>query len=262
MKRLAPAGAALRTPSVVVTIGNILTINVTVVNMTPRRPKVAPVQPYHHGDLKSALRDAARAVIAQKGARAFSLREVARMAGVSHAASYRHYASKEALLADLAERGFRELTERGRAAAAHHPGDPLAQLRAAGEAYVAFGVANPDLLQLMFGGFVPHSGDHPALREAGKVALNVLSSIIAAGQQARAIRTGDLQDLTIAAWALAHGLALLLAGGQVPALSHVSARQLAQRCTSLFESGVAQPSAAAAMANRRTARRGTRHEKR
>jgi AcrR family transcriptional regulator len=222
--------------------------------MMLRRPEVATVQPYHHGDLKSALRAAARAVIAQKGARAFSLREVARMAGVSHAASYRHYASKEALLADLAESGFRELAERTRAAAARHPGDPLAQLRAGGEAYVEFGVANPDLLQLMFGGFVPHSDDYPALREAGKAAFKVLSGIIIAGQHAAAIRTGEREDLTLTAWALVHGLALLLAGGQVPALTRASVRALAQRCAKLLEGGLAQPRVPATKSRGPTAR--------
>jgi AcrR family transcriptional regulator len=216
-------------------------IDVTAVNMTLRKSRRAPVQPYHHGDLKSALRDAARVVIARNGAGAFSLREVARMAGVSHAASYRHYPNKEALLADLAERGFRDLAECTRAAAARYPDDPLMQLRAAGAAYVDFGVANPDLLQLMFGGFVAHTDDHPALRSAGRTAFAVLSDIIVAGQQARVIRSGDRRDFALSAWALVHGLALLVVGGQVSAPTNVSARQLAHRCAGLLVEGLAEP---------------------
>src|SRR5215470_9113015 len=66
-------------------------------------------RPYHHGDLAPTLRQAARAILEEEGLAALSLRSVARRAGVSHAAPYRHYASREALLADVAAEGLEEL---------------------------------------------------------------------------------------------------------------------------------------------------------
>ena len=73
---------------------------------TVRKPR------YHHGDLRQALLEASLALIAEEGFAALSLREVARRAGVTHAAPYRHFVDKEALLGPVAEQGFRALTGR------------------------------------------------------------------------------------------------------------------------------------------------------
>src|SRR5712691_1086570 len=73
--------------------------------MNPREPD----RPYHHGELAPSLREAARAILEEEGLAALSLRSVARRAGVSHAAPYRHYASREALLADVASDGLMQL---------------------------------------------------------------------------------------------------------------------------------------------------------
>src|SRR5256885_14536758 len=94
---------------------------------------------YHHGDLRNALIDVALTQIAVEGARALSLREVARAAGVSHTASYRHFPNKESLLAAIAEQGFVMLGDAVGAAVQAHPDDPLAALQASGVAYVEFG---------------------------------------------------------------------------------------------------------------------------
>src|ERR1700738_4623556 len=107
---------------------------------------------YHHGDLKNALIDAAMAHIARDGARALSLRQVARSAGVSHTASYRHFRSKESLLAAIAEQGFHRLSDMMRVAIQQHSDDPLAMLRASGVAYVEFCVCYPDHPHITFSG--------------------------------------------------------------------------------------------------------------
>ena len=70
-----------------------------------------PARAYHHGDLRNTLREAARAILEEEGLAALSLRAVARRAGVSHAAPYRHYSNHEALLVELAVEGFDELRE-------------------------------------------------------------------------------------------------------------------------------------------------------
>jgi AcrR family transcriptional regulator len=120
---------------------------------------------YHHGDLRNALIGQALAQIASEGARALCLREVARRAGVSHTASYRHFPNKECLLAAIAEQGFAMLSDAMGAALRAHPDDPLAALQASGVAYVEFGVQYPDHLQIMFGGLIANHDDYPALKQ-------------------------------------------------------------------------------------------------
>src|SRR2546430_6260512 len=105
-----------------------------------RQDKVA--KRYHHGDLRRTLIDAALRIVEQVGPGALSLRELARHAGVSHAAPYRHFASREALLAALAAEGFRGLGAE-MAALASDGGDPLARFAALGLAYVRYAVAHP-----------------------------------------------------------------------------------------------------------------------
>ena len=77
-------------------------------------------KPYHHGHLREALLEAAVRLIAEVGPTAFTLREVARRAGVSHNAPYRHFRNREDLIAAVAAQGFRELTRAMTDAAAHH----------------------------------------------------------------------------------------------------------------------------------------------
>src|SRR5690606_17155379 len=108
----------------------------------------------------------AAVLLERTGPAALTLREIARIAGVSHAAAYRHFADKEALLAELAEGGFRELLAQSRAAVAASRGGPIGRLEACGRAYVAFGVRRPHLLQLMFGAAIPDWAVHPGLLAA------------------------------------------------------------------------------------------------
>src|SRR5258706_16100220 len=115
---------------------------------TSKRRKAA----YHHGDLRPALLRAAEDVMGKQGLEALTLRDVARRAGVSHNAPYRHFKDRNALLAALAEDGFRALGK----ALEGKSGSLM------GEAYVRFGLANPARFRLMFGGVVRFSG-HPAL---------------------------------------------------------------------------------------------------
>lgn len=104
---------------------------------------------YHHGDLRRALVDAARAVLREQGPEGCSLREVARRAGVSHAAPYHHFPSREALLGALAEEAFAEM-DRGMAEAqAAAPEEPEAQLVAVGMGYLLYALREPAAFRLM-----------------------------------------------------------------------------------------------------------------
>src|SRR5712692_6190825 len=101
-----------------------------------RKPK--RTKRYHHGDLPRALLDAALRIVEMQGTAALTLRAAARLAGVSQAAPYRHFANKEAILAAVAEDGFRSLMAAMRHAVGAVGDSPLARLRAVGLGYVTF----------------------------------------------------------------------------------------------------------------------------
>ena len=148
---------------------------------------------------------AAGKLLEKEGVEALSLREVARRAGVSHAAPYRHFPEREALLAALAVEGFAWLGEAQRAAA------KAGGLRAMGEAYVAFALARPQRFRLMFGGRIPIA-KHAQLREVATRAHDELAGALAASLPG----APGAMDCSVAAWALVHGLAQLLLGGRIP----------------------------------------------
>lgn len=161
---------------------------------------------YHHGDLEAALILAAGKILEKEGVEALSLREVARRAGVSHNAPYRHFQGREALLAALAADGFAMLGEAQRTAVAS------GGLRAMGEAYVLFALAHPQRFRLMFGGQVPIAR-HARLREVATKTFEGLSGALAA----KLPEAQGAGDSSIAAWALVHGLAQLLLGDRIAA---------------------------------------------
>ena len=182
--------------------------------MKTKTEKPAP-RDYHHGNLKNVLIEAAISQIATHGARALSLRELARSIGVSHASTYRHFPNKESVLATIAEQGFEKLTRAMEAAARPHAGDPLEMLQATGVAYVDFGVSHPHHLQVMFGDLITHHDIYPALVEASKKAYEVLVSVVREGQQSGGVGAQNERLVTLAAWAQVHGLAMLIASGQI-----------------------------------------------
>jgi AcrR family transcriptional regulator len=172
---------------------------------------------YHHGNLKNVLIEAAISQIATQGARALSLRELSRSIGVSHASTYRHFPNKESVLATIAEQGFENLTRAMETAARPHAGDALAMLQATGVAYVEFGVLYPHHLQIMFGDLIPDHESYPTLVESSKKAYEVLVSVVREGQQTGRIRARDARLVALAAWSQVHGLAMLIASGQIRA---------------------------------------------
>lgn len=212
---------------------------------------------YHHGDLKNALIEAALAHIARDGARALSLREVARSAGVSHTASYRHFRSKESLLAAIAEQGFHRLSDMMRVAIQQHSNDPLAMLRASGVAYVEFGVRYPDHLQIMFSGLVGRHDDYPELKNAGQEAYELLASSVRSAMQGGLVSGPSEHIVSLASWAQVHGLALLIAGGQIDRDSKesLSAAELAFQVTGLLQQGIAIPTRVARKSTSPTTRK-------
>ena len=163
---------------------------------------------YHHGDLREALLQVALALIEARGANDVSLREVARSVGVSPAAVYRHFPDKRALMEAIAAEGLRRLGEAQHAAADAEP-DVRAAFNASGRAYVRFALANPGLFRATF----TYPGlelGNPADDEAGRL-LHAHALALAGGDEARA------KLLAARAWALVHGLAMLMLDGRMPA---------------------------------------------
>jgi AcrR family transcriptional regulator len=171
----------------------------------PRRTRAAPPppRPYHHGDLREALLAAAETLLADRGARGLSLRDVARSAGVSHAAPYHHFDGLPALLAALAERSFVQLGAAMQAGVDQHPGDPKEQLLAISAAYVDFAQRSPARFRLMFGPVLASRSDYPGLDQAAEATFRVLLDAATRFDAA----AGALLALT--GWSLAHGLAHL-----------------------------------------------------
>ncbi|MCW2981825.1 MAG: transcriptional regulator [Solirubrobacterales bacterium] len=161
---------------------------------------------YHHGDLRTALLDAALEVLEEDGATALSLRAVARRAGVSPAAPYRHYADREALVSAVAAVGYRDLAER--LGAAHPAPSTPAQLADVAVAYVRFALDRPALFRIMFGEPCDRDNDE---RVAATVAVTLyLREIVA-----RCFPDSDPEALAPAIWALVHGLAFLYLDGKL-----------------------------------------------
>ena len=170
---------------------------------------------YHHGNLRRALIDAGLGLIEQEGAAALSLREAARRAGVSTAAPYRHFPSRKALLAAIAEEGFRLLGEEIRRAIAAHGDDPARRLGEAGIAYVLFAAAHPCHYNVMFGPELADRAAHPSLQAAADDASRVLLGAILDYQAAGWMSSRDPTELVLGAWSSVHGLASLITSGHV-----------------------------------------------
>lgn len=185
--------------------------------MKIRVTKKAP-DAYQHGDLREALIDAGVKLLMEGGADKLSLRGAAQLAGVSHAAPYRHYRDKNALIAAIAERGFRMLTAAMRQelseSGARKAGRKLVALAVG---YVRFGTQHPAYLQLIFGGARLGEADMPPeLAEAGAEAYSVLRDVVAAGISAGELRRAETDEVALACWSLVHGLSMLMIHGAVP----------------------------------------------
>jgi AcrR family transcriptional regulator len=173
--------------------------------------------PYHHGDLRRALIDTALELVTEEQDWAFSLREVARRAGVSHQAPYNHFPEKQDLLAAVAIVGFEKLRD-GMLRAMAGIDDPEALVEVIGRTYVHLGLENPALYRLMFGPALADvgPGDRPMVaRSAGARARAVLEDIIQRGARSGvfAIPADSLKDQILAAhvvWSAVHGLTTLV----------------------------------------------------
>ncbi len=163
---------------------------------------------YHHGNLREALIQAALAMIAERGLAGFAIAELARVVGVSPAAPYRHFRDRNAVIAEVARRGFESLAA-DLAAATAGQGDPLGALERAAQAHVAFAGREPAVYAAMFDAGFP-SGEHLELVVARNDAFAVLRRAAdAACAMSRAPRRPPPLMVALHVWSLTHGIATL-----------------------------------------------------
>jgi AcrR family transcriptional regulator len=170
-------------------------------------------KPYHHGNLKESLLEAAVQLIAEVGPAGFNLREVARRAGVSHNAPYRHFRDKDELLAGVAAQGFKELNEAMQEGAASES-TAIGKLKRAGYAYVAFALHWPEHFAAMFD--APGLGNDPLCRPAGEAAFGTLTGLIDLCQREGQLPEGGTEYRALLAWSLVHGIARLGVANRLP----------------------------------------------
>ncbi len=187
---------------------------------------------YHHGNLREALVDAALKLIAEKGPAGFTVAEAARLAGVSPGAPYRHFRDAEALLAEVALRGFERFAATLDAAWNDGRPDPLRAFEALGRAYLAFARLEPAYYAAMFETHISFEA-HPGLLSASERAFAILRQAAdrLTATLPRESRPPSLM-MALHIWAMAHGIASLFVRATP------SRRKLPMSPEELLEAGV------------------------
>lgn len=199
-----------------------------------------PERAYHHGDLRNDLLAAAEQLLVQKGITALSLREVAKAAGVSHSAPYRHFKDKTALVEALATAGFEQLRKGCEKAQMKYPGDPARQLGEAGMAYLLYATEKPAIVHLMFGGTLTLDDCGAELKQAADAAFGSLVHIVGNGQEAGIYQQSDVVDLTLTAWSTVYGLSLMATAGLLDqrTKSRAGVKKLGESVAAILLSGL------------------------
>lgn len=168
---------------------------------------------YHHGNLREALIAAALDLIRQKGPAGFTFADAARHAGVSPAAPYRHFKDRDALLADVARRGFEQFELALENAWAGGRPEPVRALEAVGKAYLEFARREPAYFSAMFEAGLPFR-EHPDVQRVSESAFAVLRKAVeAVVATLPADRRPPAMMMALHMWSIAHGIASLFGRG-------------------------------------------------
>lgn len=196
---------------------------------------------YHHGDLRASLVKTAAQLLEKKGVSALSLRRVAREAGVSHTAPYRHFRDKQALLEAVAASGFEALEARLDEVVEKHPDDARRQIIEASRVYLDETLTHPERAHLMFGGFIDPETRSATLSEAIESSFMKFVEAIRRGEESL-FRDLPTRDLVIALWSAIHGLALLAIGGRIRDMDpELDPNALVERMVENLFAGLAKP---------------------
>ena len=211
-----------------------------------RRPARRPIhqpKPYHHGDLRRVLIDAALQLVEESGAEGLSVREAARRAGVSPGAPFRHFPSRVALLTAVAEEAQRRFRAEIEAALSEAPaGDPLARFRSFGLAYLRWAMRNPAHFEIISSGkfFDYDKATELSQDNAELIGMTerMLADAIARGQ----LRVPDLKRVLIAGRALVYGFGRMNIDGHLPrwGVAEADAEGTAEAILDLFIEGIAK----------------------
>jgi AcrR family transcriptional regulator len=198
---------------------------------------LATKRAYHHGNLREALIAAALKEVARSGPEGFSLRGVARRAGVSPPAVYRHFADKDALLAAVAVDCGERVMAAMRDAVANAPADPLERFRATGIAYVQFAVEHPEHFRAMS---TPGLADHtPQLQRLQyETRAREEREALQRAQDAGELAAVPIEEIMLAASSLMHGLASQIVEGRLGEVDAAAARRLAVSVTAVLGAGL------------------------
>lgn len=179
--------------------------------MSPKKTAKA-TQPYHHGNLRQALLEEAATVLERDGAEAITFRGLARALGVSHAAPGHHFADRTELLAELAADGYAGLAD---AMNDNMVGvEPQGWLRAIGEAYIRFGVANPERYRMMFASQLDHECSERLQIQSSRAYILLLKAVYGRDPT---VDPGEYRVGVpeLAAWSIVHGVVMLWLDGQL-----------------------------------------------
>jgi AcrR family transcriptional regulator len=206
---------------------------------SPTEPSRNPT--YYAGDLQRALLDATADAIEELGPAAVSLREVARRVGVSHAAPAHHFGDKAGLFTALATEGFELLGAAVRRATAQDPGGTDRRtLVAAGVAYVGFAASHRAHFEVMWRADLLRT-EHPAYLAAAAAAFDALVDVVSAHQRDGWAPGRSLEDLTLSAWATAHGVATLHNAGALAVVGSRSPEEVATAVLTMHTAALDRP---------------------
>jgi AcrR family transcriptional regulator len=205
------------------------------------RSRQAQAKPYHHGDLRRVLVEAALRLAAEGGADDISVREAARRAGVSPGAPFRHFASRDALMTAVAEEAQRRFHAEIAAALAEAPADdPVLQFRQLGRAYLRWALGNPAHFEIISTGrYFDHDGAQ-ALSADNAALIAMTSRTLEQAQASGRLKPVDLKAVQIAGRALVYGFARMAIDGHLPRWG-VSASEIERRgeqAIDLFLAGI------------------------
>jgi AcrR family transcriptional regulator len=206
-----------------------------------RRPPPA-AKPYHHGDLRRVLIDAASQLAEEGGAEAVSVREAARRAGVSPGAPFRHFPSRDALMLAVAEEAQRRFRAEIDVALAAAPArDPLARFRCFGVAYLRWAMRNPAHFEIISSGRLFDHDSAAALSQDNAELIDMTGRMLAEALAQGQLRPLDLKQVRLAARALVYGFARMNIDGHFPrwGVADAEAERAAEAIIDLFIEGIA-----------------------
>jgi AcrR family transcriptional regulator len=217
-----------------------------------RRPLPRP-RPYHHGDLRRALIDAALQLVEEGGPEAVSVREAARRAGVSPGAPFRHFDSRIALMTAVAEEAQRRFRAEIEAALAEAPaGDPLARLRCFGRAYLRWALRNPAHFETISSGRQFNHDQAAEVSRDNAEVIGMTGRMLAEAYAQGQLRSPDLKRVQIAGRALLYGFARMNIDGHFPrwGIADADIDRTAEAILDLFIDGIAARGGAASPPSR------------